>query len=45
LEARLGRVEVLEKGMEKQLVKGIGTGWRGLDEFQQRAHGGKLGAG
>jgi hypothetical protein len=44
LEAGLGRVEVLEKGVEKQLVKGIGTGWRGLNEFQQRAHGGELGA-
>jgi hypothetical protein len=37
LGTELGRVEVLEKGVEEQLAKGIGTGWRGEGELRRGA--------
>jgi hypothetical protein len=43
LGTELGWVETLEKGVEKQLAKGIGTEWSEHYEFWQKVHGGELG--
>jgi hypothetical protein len=37
LGTELGRVGVLEKGVEEQLAKGIGTGWHGEGELRRGA--------